>query len=98
MRLIDMDTMWKCETCFYHNGGRCNPSIWCEHGEQYRPSMSSLEVIDAVPVVRCKDCKHCFGLTDAKGIRKLLCTEIGKRGLSENDYCSFGVRARENEH
>ena len=53
--------------------------------------------IDAVPVVRCKDCKHyqngrvftdikfCFRLKDRKG------KAIGYT-RSDNDFCSYGER------
>lgn len=41
--------------------------------------------IDAVPVVRCKDCKHWFD------------GECGRLVLSSaDDYCSYGERGKEN--
>ena len=45
---------------------------------------------NVVEVVRCKACGHSFWLTDERGRRMLCCTEIGKRGLSEDSFCSFG--------
>ena len=54
--------------------------------------LEDMPTVDAVPVVRCKECKYSFRLTDQDGNRKLLCTEIGKRGLAEDDFCSYGKR------
>ena len=48
----------------------------------------------AVPVVRCGECIHSFVFTSAAGNSSLLCTEIGRRGLSGDDYCSFGERRK----
>lgn len=56
MPLIDMDTLWQCETCFHHKSYGCN--TWCDAGEAYRPAASKLKVIDAVEVVRCGECIH----------------------------------------
>lgn len=39
--------------------------------------------IDAVPVVRCKDCKHLFGT---------LCTVCGLLSRKPEDFCSYGER------
>ena len=58
--------------------------------EQGCKMMERMPTIDAVPVVRCKACGHSFWLTDERGRRMLCCTEIGKRGLSEESFCSFG--------
>lgn len=44
MRLIDMDSLWQCETCFHHKSYGCD--TWCDAGEAYRPSASKLKVID----------------------------------------------------
>lgn len=46
--------------------------------------------VDAVPVVRCKDCKHKVR-TDANGI--VICSEEhGMYCPTENDSCSYGER------
>lgn len=41
--------------------------------------------IDAVPVVRCKDCKHC-----AKGKRGLWCTMHDDMYAREDYFCTCG--------
>ena len=91
MQLIDAETMWACETCFYHNEGRCNPSIWCENGEQYRPAMNLLKVVDAVPVVRCRECKHSRE-TDMFGERTVLICAKTDYVKQPDGYCDEGVR------
>ena len=44
VRLIDANTMWQCETCFYHGPNGCK--TFCDAGETYRPDASKLKVID----------------------------------------------------
>lgn len=60
--LIDAETMWKCETCFHHRTGKCDPSIWCENGECYRPDMSKLRVLSLDEVKNLIACSA-VGLT-----------------------------------
>ena len=45
--------------------------------------------IDAVPVVRCKDCKHWEGF--AGGSEKGFCVD-GDCIMYEDDFCSYGER------
>jgi rubrerythrin len=42
--LIDMHTLWQCETCFHHYPNGCD--TYCDHGESYRPAADKLTVID----------------------------------------------------
>lgn len=46
--------------------------------------------IDAVPVVRCRDCKRSDWYTGANGKHLCYCIEHGSSGHNENDYCSYG--------
>lgn len=48
---------------------------------------------DTVKVVRCRDCANSFRVTDQDGNKRLCCTEIGRRGLKESDFCSYGKKA-----
>lgn len=41
MILIDAETMWKCDTCFYNRNGGCKN--YCDAGEGYRPAFDKLE-------------------------------------------------------
>lgn len=42
--LIDMHTLWQCETCFHHYPNGCD--TYCDHGESYRPAADKFEIID----------------------------------------------------
>lgn len=55
--------------------------------------------IDAVPVVRCKDCKHNYGKKHNEGYNHedIVCDYWETDGLNENDFCSYGERS-EDEH
>lgn len=48
--------------------------------------------VDAVPVVRCKDCKFSNWYTGGDGRPYNYCTELERGGFEEADYCSFGER------
>ena len=48
---------------------------------------------DMVAVVRCRNCKNSFTLTDQDGLRLLMCTEIGRRGIDPDGFCNYGKRA-----
>ena len=47
--------------------------------------------IDAVPVVRCKDCKHCIWFEEYAGSYYPFCTTYAGH-IGENDFCSYGER------
>lgn len=50
--------------------------------------------IDAVPVVRCKDCKHWN--RDRANIHRGDCLEIVPEvWMNENDFCSYGLKKDE---
>lgn len=65
--------------------------------EGFLKAVKNQPTIDAVPVIRCAECAFSFGVTDQDGKRQLCCTEIGKRGLRDDDYCSFGKRRKQHE-
>lgn len=75
MRLINADRLLRKEILpfYYHlpNGDTAIPIIDIEHAP----------TIDAVEVVRCKDCKH-YNPDD----------HCYLQGAGENDYCSYGER------
>ncbi|CDC05042.1 uncharacterized protein BN578_00574 [[Clostridium] leptum CAG:27] len=57
----------------------------------------SQPTIDAVPVVRCKDCKHSF---ERSGRKPFGCYLHGKNGITlhdGDDFCSYGERKESNE-
>jgi len=56
MRLIDADAFksWHCHNCEFYKKG-CD-GTWCDWGTII--GLEAQPTVDAVPVVRCKDCKH----------------------------------------
>lgn len=80
MRLIDADAMRQ---------------DWLENGENefvydtnaFLDSIDAQPTIDAVPVVRCKDCKWFIYDDDVDYV----CAQIGKY-MGFNDFCSYGER------
>ena len=82
MRLIDLDSEYIQET-LYRRGFKTRQDI-----EEW---LNSAPIIDAVPVVRCKDCK--FGDWDSEPNDAMVCMRT-KDGFwrSGNDFCSFGER------
>ena len=63
-----------------------------------RDFVAQMEVIDASPVVRCKDCKHWL---NEDGLDDHVCLKIYSDGAvssyawqfrEPNDFCSYGVR------
>lgn len=61
--------------------------------------IEKLPTIDAVPVIRCKDCKHWFYFIESE---KHHCTESDKHPWDcpireEDDFCSRGERKKPTE-
>ena len=48
--------------------------------------------IDAVEVVRCKDCKWSDWYKTLNGEHRCYCMEHGSSGHTDDDYCSYGER------
>lgn len=90
MRLIDGDTLWEKldDEPWYDNADRDEIAL---------PIVAAAPTVDAVPVVRCKDCKHCRELNRKDRIEEayadgvLWCTNQSD-GVWPDDYCSYGER------
>ena len=69
----------------------CNeyfPDEPCEPSEcDLRMALANAPTVDAVPVVRCKDCKH---YTPVEG-GKPLCA-LHSIAVAQDDFCSYGER------
>ena len=63
----------------------------CEIKQDFADMISNVPTVDAVEVVRCKDCK--FGDWDSEPHDAMVCMRT-KDGFwrSGNDFCSFGKR------
>lgn len=69
-------------------------AIDCFGYGEYTPvsELMKLHLNDAVPVVRCKDCKHSF---ERSGRKPFGCYLHGKNGITlhdGDDFCSYGER------
>lgn len=72
-KYIELDSLWKCETCFNHINGKCSYYVWCENGECYRPSYNKMILAEE---------KHgrWYLADDGDG---LVCSECGE------DFCNI---------
>ena len=72
MRLIDGDALM------------CEANSDGAYGYVDAKQISEAPTIDAVPVVRCRECKHYDG--------KWMCKISGVPSRKQNDFCSYGER------
>lgn len=86
MRLVDADNA---RECFSGDGVT---------GAVMQRMFDSLPTIDAVPVVRCRECQHCKETVDYKG-PGLFCSIWGRewQRVQPDDFCSYGQR-KEADH
>ena len=87
MQLIDLDKTYK----------RLEKDIWWTDSTKasIRHFLNKEKRVDAVPVVRCKDCVNYCGFDHCKnGICDL--DSVSKRAVYPNDFCSYGER-KDNE-
>ena len=92
MRLIDADALTKrhCEYCTEDVRKSCIDDPVCAS------LMWVIEepTVDAVPVVRCRDCKHFYYDTDKEPSCAFVC---GLPRPREDDFCSYGERREEHK-
>lgn len=90
MRLIDADELkiyistTFCDTC-KRDKGVCSS---CAFDDVFI-AIEDAPTIDAVPVVRCKDCRHRHEYRNSEYI-DCDCTDFYE--MDDNDYCCFGER------
>lgn len=88
MRLIDADAL---------GIGNANKGVFDKpsYADGWNSAIAIIEdapTIDAVPVVRCKECRYAFRRS---GRRPLGCYLHGRNGITlhnGNDFCSYGER------
>ena len=87
MRLVDLDAVIDC--------------LEVEWGyEGIREDLYSLPVVDAVPVVRCRDCEYARDLGFQFGglvHESWFCIYNGPHTTGANDFCSHGQKREEGE-
>ena len=96
MRLIDADrtkeSIPETSVDIFENCARCG----LLDREQVFDLIDEQPTIDAVPVVRCKDCKHYkFADNRAFGMPVKRCEWTGFEDVDDNDFCSCGERSEE---
>lgn len=91
MRLIDADRLNKKKKYQFQTKGGCFPKAeWFLKLDD----VFQAPTIDAVSVVRCKDCSYWkVAKVNAKGF--LICPASGME-ITEDDYCSYGERKEAN--
>ena len=86
MRLIDRDELWE----------RLNYEPWehnADRDEIALPIVNAAPTVDAVPVVRCKDCKNLVNTTINANC--FLICDISDMEIAPEDFCSHGERREE---
>lgn len=58
--------------------------------EAVEDALQDTPTIDAVPVVRCKDCKHWGMLEGPPETASVKCCELGQYMVGANSYCVYG--------
>lgn len=58
-------------------------------------SIETLPTVDAVLIVRCKDCRFATWYTAADGVKRCFCDNHGSAGHIETDFCSYAEREEE---
>lgn len=87
MRLIDADALW--ERLDYepweHNADRDSIAL---------PLVVAAPTVDAVQIIRCKDCKHLRPNVDAYTQETVgyWCSELDIGSVDVDDLCSYGER------
>ena len=101
MRLIDADTLIKNLDDAIQDA-KSNGEI-CDYWEDDRSNLlyylDTAPSVDAVEVVRCKECKHwvCNPNTEEWGKCKWISDEQFDVVMNADDFCSYGDRARDYE-
>ena len=83
-RLIDANALLP-NGVFYVNGNDPMTSL-----DELLRRIANAPTVDAVEVVRCKDCEHCYY---SKMYNKMWC---GDNVVNPDDFCSYGERRTDN--
>ena len=88
MRTIDAEPLEaQCKACINNKWNHLTaPLSWALAEESFLERLEEAPTIDAVPVVRCKDCKHY-----AKSMTRCA-HEEGLACPDKMDFCSYGER------
>lgn len=95
MRLIDADRL--SEAIYENVPAPYEDASWAK--ENCLAEIEAAPTIDAVPIVRCKNCKHfreyiTVGTVCTKYVKSLGGREVGLRATKKDDFCSYGGKAK----
>lgn len=82
--MIDVNSLWNCETCYHHKNGKCD--TWCESSESYRPAYSKLKVVKAVEVVHGEWVDDTGQLDSVKQYK---CSNCGKKPIVNMNWVTI---------
>lgn len=85
MRLIDADAL---------SEKLCETTIFIKDGEVFQRMINDAPTIDAVEVVRCKECKYWHSNTEFCDVWSF--ANIAQRTLAD-DYCNRGERREDDK-
>lgn len=88
MRLIDADALEILEYLEEFPTGQLDKE-WNDAVRCVNSYVANAPTIDAVPVVRCKDCKWCIAYAASPLIK--WCNQHGTH-FKNNDFCNYGER------
>jgi len=95
MRLIDAEPLERhCKKYIENEWNQYTaPTSWAHAEESFLRRVEDAPTVDAVPVVRCKDCKHCVNTADFEGIG-LFCSIWGRGWfrVEADGFCNLGER------
>ena len=94
MRLIDADLPMRSFQVDMCGGFACHECpLLNDDGEcGFEVFISDTPTVDAVPVVRCKDCVHARKLKDNFYGWEYSCKHFNSHSTRSNDFCSYGER------
>ena len=88
MRAIDADALIDNMVDYVVDGYAESPIDF----ESYTKMVQTAPTIDAVSVVRCKECKWADWYKTADGEQFCYCMETDNGGRTADDFCSYGER------
>ena len=88
MRLIDADALAK----FIDYGHLNNPNEKLYSENDIREMIDMMPTVDAVEVVRCRDCKYNYHNMIPSGEAEYGCTKCVELPITADFYCAWGER------
>ena len=76
----------------------CPDKSKCPDGDFICPDRElfrMIKAVEAIPVIRCKDCRFAMWYTMYDGVKECVCNKNGAVGYTETDFCSYAERRKE---